>query len=241
MKSVFISGSTSGIGLAIAKKYAQEGYHVFINGRDSLKMDAALHYFHTNHYNVTPLLGDCGDQDTVDHFKSKILSISKGLDILVLNAGQSYYGLFNDMTFDQWQRIVQTNINSLFLLCRAFTPTMIANKKGSIVTISSIWGQVGASCEVAYSMTKGAVNAFTKALAKELAPSLIQVNGIACGWIDTPMNQLFSQDEVDSFTLDIPLGRLGTSDEVAHLCYQLTNNHFPYLIGQIITLDGGYL
>ncbi len=162
------------------------------------------------------------------------------MDVLVNNAGISYIGLLQDMTSDDWDRIVRTNLTSVFNCCRLAIPYMVEKKCGKIINISSVWGVAGASCEVAYSATKGGINAFTKALAKELAPSGIQVNAIACGAIDTEMNHFLNQEELIDLIDEIPAGRLGKAEEVADLAYHLGYKG-SYLTGQVIGLDGGWI
>ena len=162
------------------------------------------------------------------------------LDVLVNNAGISYIGLLTDMTYEEWQQVLRTNLDSCFLTCRNALPGMIHRKKGKIINISSVWGNVGASMEVAYSASKGGVNSFTKALAKELGPSNIQVNAIACGVIDTDMNKCFSEEERQELIAEIPADRMGRAQEVAQLVVQLCTGN-EYLTGQIITLDGGWI
>ena len=141
---------------------------------------------------------------------------------------------------NEWNQIIQNNLTSVFNCCHLAIPYMIHKQKGKIVNISSVWGVTGASCEVAYSTTKGGMNAFTKALAKELAPSNIQVNAIACGAIDTEMNQFLSDEELLQLIDEIPANRLGRAEEVADLVYSITHKN-QYLTGQIIQLDGGWI
>ena len=163
-----------------------------------------------------------------------------GIDVLINNAGIASIGLLTDMDIEDWNRILSTNLTSVFSTCRCAVPCMVHNKQGKIINISSVWGIVGASCEVAYSACKGGVNAFTRALAKELAPSNIQVNAIACGVIDTDMNACFSPEERRELEDEIPAGRYGTPEDVAELAFSLAAGH-SYLTGQVITLDGGWI
>ncbi len=163
-----------------------------------------------------------------------------GLDILINNAGISHVGLLQDMPDEKWERIIATNLSSVHYCCKAAIPGMLAAGGGRIINISSVWGNVGASCEVAYSATKGGVNAYTKALARELAPSHIAVNAIACGCIDTDMNKIFSSDERAALCEEIPAGRFADPDEVAKLVKAVAEQS-DYLTGQIITLDGGWM
>jgi 3-oxoacyl-[acyl-carrier protein] reductase len=149
-------------------------------------------------------------------------------------------GLLTDMTLAEWNHIFQTNLTSVFVICQKLLPAMIRRGQGKIINISSVWGNVGSSMEVAYSATKGGLNSFTKALAKEVAPSGVQVNAIACGLIDTDMNACFSEDDLETVIADIPADRIGKPEEVADLCLQLVQAP-EYLTGQIIALDGGWI
>lgn len=161
------------------------------------------------------------------------------LDVLINNAGISYVGLVSDMTEKDWDYIINTNLSSAFYTSKCAIPDMVKQKSGKIINISSVWGNVGASMEVAYSASKGGLNAFTKALAKELAPSGIQVNAIACGVIDTDMNKCFSMEDIEILKGEIPADRMGTIEEVGRLVIQIINSP-TYLTGQIITIDGGW-
>jgi 3-oxoacyl-[acyl-carrier protein] reductase len=144
------------------------------------------------------------------------------------------------MSYDDWSNVINTNLNSCFLTCKNAIPEMVKRHKGKIINISSVWGNVGASMEVAYSASKGGMNTFTKALAKELAPSNIQVNAVACGFIDTDMNKCYSGEEIRAVIEEIPADRMGKPQEVARLVGMLCDGN-EYLTGQIITLDGGWI
>ena len=184
-----------------------------------------------------------GDMGNMEHCKELFERIRKQfgtLDVLVNNAGVSYIGLLQDMSVQDWDKVIHTNLNSVFNCCKLAIPGMLSKKEGKIINISSVWGNVGASCEVAYSATKGAINAFTKALAKELAPSNIQVNAVACGAIDTEMNQWMEESEFIALVEEIPAGRLGKAEEVADLVYHLGYKN-SYLTGEVIGLDGGWI
>ncbi len=150
-------------------------------------------------------------------------------------------GLLTDMKDEDWRRVLGTNLDSLFYTCRAAVPGMVKRHEGRIINISSVWGNVGASCEVAYSASKGGVNSFTKALAKELAPSGISVNAIACGVIDTDMNRNeLSEQELSELEEEIPVGRMGSPEEVAELVLHICDAPL-YFTGQVITMDGGWI
>ena len=162
------------------------------------------------------------------------------IDILVHNAGRSHIGLLQDMSPEEWQELLATNLSSAFYLSKLTIPTMLQQGYGKILFISSVWGLTGASMEVAYSASKGGLNTFTKALAKELAPSNIQVNAIDCGAIDTSMNDFLTKEETAALLEEIPTGRMGTPEEVAELSLLLCEKN-NYLTGQIVSLDGGWI
>lgn len=185
-------------------------------------------------------IGDVGEYAFVEDMVKQTLDTFGSIDVLINNAGISYIGLLTDMTIDDWNQIVATNLTSVFSACRCTVPSMVHNKSGRIINISSVWGNVGASCEVAYSACKGGINSFTRALGKELAPSNITVNAIACGVIDTDMNRCFSEEERAELVAEIPAERMGQPQEVAELALSIASGH-AYLNGQIITLDGGWI
>ena len=239
--TALITGASRGIGQAIAIAFAQAGYQLVITCSKSEAELLSLKQLLIEHYDVNALtsVGDIGNYSYVYQLFQSIEEHFGGIDILVNNAGISYVGLLTDMTIDDWRHIVNTNLTSVFSTCKHAVPYMVKRQAGKIINISSVWGNVGASCEVAYSACKGGMNSFTKALAKELAPSNIQVNAIACGCIDTQMNACFSEEDRDSLAEEIPAGRFGTPKEVAELVLTLASGH-NYLTGQIITLDGGW-
>lgn len=239
---VLITGASFGIGRTIATAFAAKGCSLVITCCHSPAELSVLKNELSSNYGIPILtsVGDIGDYHYVTQLFSEITSCFGGIDILVNNAGISHIGLLQDMDITEWNRILNTNLTSVFSTCKLAIPHMIYQKQGKIINISSVWGNVGASCEVAYSACKGGMNSFTKALAKELAPSNIQVNAIACGIIDTRMNLCFTDEERQALIEEIPAGRLGTPEEVAELVLQLSfGNH--YLTGQIITLDGGWI
>lgn len=240
-KTVVVTGASRGIGRAVSIYYAQNGFNVCICCRKNSEMLEKVRQEILNYgVECIAFTGDIGNfQECETFFKLIAQSYSK-IDILVNNAGISHIGLLEDMTIDEWNRIIGVNLTSVFSASKLALPHMIHQKSGKILNISSIWGNVGASCEVAYSACKGGINSFTRALAKELALSNIQVNAIACGVIDTEMNACFSAEERTQLAEEIPAGRFGAPEEVASLAVQITTGN-DYLTGQIITLDGGYL
>lgn len=247
MKNILITGASRGIGKAIALRFAHENCHLFINCNHSIedlkqvKAEADAIFAASDHSaSFCELLpANVGDPDAVRAMFDKIQSCCSGIDILINNAGMAHIGLLSDMTDSEWAKILHTNLSSVFYCSRAAIPHMVSQKEGKILNISSIWGNVGASCEAAYSASKSGVNGLTKALAKELAPSNIQVNAIACGAIDTVMNSQLDPNERMELEAEIPAGRFGRCEEVAELVYDLSMKH-NYMTGQVLGLDGGW-
>lgn len=240
-KYVLITGASRGIGRACAIRFANAGYHVFINSRNSIEELKQLETELTNAQAACTIVpGDVGCAEDVRAIFQTISTYTDGLDVLINNAGISYIGLLTDMSDSDWDSILNTNLSSVFYCCRAALPYMVSRKQGKIINISSMWGRVGASCEVAYSAAKAGVNGLTMALAKELAPSNIQVNAIACGVIDTAMNAQFSEEERAALMEEIPAGRFASPSEVAELALDLAEKH-PYMTGQVLGFDGGFI
>jgi 3-oxoacyl-[acyl-carrier protein] reductase len=240
-KIAAITGCSQGIGKAIALTYAKNGYDTAICCRSQKeKLYAVKKEIEQYQVRCLAFVGDMGQEKDVALFFKQIKEEFGHLDIFINNAGISCFGLLQDMSSEEWNHVLASNLNSVFYCSKHAIKMMLPNKAGKILSISSVWGCVGASTEVAYSTTKGGINAFTKALAKELAPSNIQVNAIACGMIDTEMNQHLSAEELACLLEEIPSGRMGTAEEVAKLAYDI-NEKNDYLTGQIIILDGGWI
>lgn len=236
-----ITGASRGIGREIALTFARHGYDCVITCQ--LRQEALL----SVHDEITALgvscltfTGDLGCWEDCCRLFDEMMARFDHLDVLVNNAGIAHIGLLQDMTPDEWNRILQTNLSSCFYCSKLAIPQMLKEKSGNILNISSVWGKVGASCEAAYSATKGGINSLTKALAKELAPSGIRVNAIACGVIDTAMNHCFSDEERAALQDEIPMGRFGTPAEVGEFTYAIVSQA-SYLTGQVITFDGGWI
>ena len=240
-KTVVVTGASRGIGRAVSIYYAQYGFNVCICCRKNSEMLEKVRQEILN-YGVECIAytGDIGNFQKCETFFKLIAQSYSKIDILVNNAGISHIGLLQDMSPDEWHNIVEANLTSVFNCCKLAIPIMLSRHAGKIVNISSVWGCVGASTEVAYSATKGGINSFTKALAKELAPSNIQVNAIACGIIDTDMNGFLNDDELQSVLDEVPAGRIGKPEDVAKLAFDITNTS-DYLTGQVIKLDGGWI
>jgi 3-oxoacyl-[acyl-carrier protein] reductase len=240
-KNVLITGSAKGIGKAIALEFAKNGYTVAINTKNSVdKMNETLEELRKYSPSSIAVCEDVSSYDGANRLIDIVQSKIGAVDVLVNNAGVSYIGLFNEMKPAQWQSLMKNNVDSMLNCTHLVLPSMIHNHRGCIINISSMWGIAGASCEAIYSASKGAVNSFTKALAKELAPSGIYVNAIACGAIDTEMNSFLSEEERAALEDEIPMGRFGQTSEVASLALYLANES-SYITGQIISLDGGMM
>lgn len=237
---ILVTGASRGIGRSIALKFAKEGYDVVIN---SHRNEAALKQVEEEikqlGVDCLSFLGDVGNYDFVTSMFTLIKQRFHSLDVLINNAGVSSIGLFTDMSPEEYTRLINTNLISVMNCCHQAVPMFLKKKSGNIINISSVWGITGASCEAVYSASKGGINAFTKALGKELAPSNIKVNAVACGAIDTDMNRCFSKEDLQALKEEIPAGRMGKPEEVANFIYSLINH--PYLNAQILTLDGGWI
>ena len=236
-KLALITGASRGIGRATAEIFAENGYDLILTCRDSMEEleNLADSLRGSCAISCLPVQADMGKESDV----ARLFSDITHLDVLVNNAGMAYFGLLSRMTAREWHEVFAVNLDSCFYTCRAAIPLMLERHAGRIINVSSVWGAQGASMEVAYSASKGGMNAFTKALAKELAPSNIQVNAIACGVIDTAMNNALSPEDLDSLRQEIPADRLGRPGEVAELIFR-TATAPTYMTGQIITIDGGW-
>ena len=238
-KVVFVTGSSKGIGKGIATEFAKKGYIVVLNCKNSVEkmMETAREL--EKYTDVMTIQCDVSNYDNAKKAIDSIVEKYGRIDVLVNNAGISYIGLFNTMEPHQWQNIINNNFNTVLNCTHSALQYMISNHNGTIINITSMWGQLGASCEAVYSATKGAINSFTKALGKELAISGIKVNAISCGAIDTEMNSFLTQEEREDLENEIPAGRFGTTEEVAKLALYLASDDSNYINGQILSIDGG--
>ena len=241
MKTALITGASRGIGTACAIALAKSGYNIVLNYNNSKEKALALKKIIEENYGVAVLAvkADVADKSQVDDMVNKALENFSNIDVLVNNAGVSLLKLFTDTTFDEWNTVVSTNLTSVYNCCHAVLPNMIRNHSGSIINISSMWGQVGASCEVAYSASKAGVIGLTKALAKEVAPSNIRVNCVAPGVIMTDMMSSFTEEEIELIKEDIPMGEIGTAKNVADAVAFLASDRAHYITGQVIGVNGG--
>lgn len=237
-KRALITGASRGIGEAVAKRLAFEDYDLCLVCKNSIEKLRQLAEGLKAEFGISCETYAC-DVSEPEQVTS-MLQQAGHIDVLIHNAGISHIGLLSDMTPEEWNRVIDTNLNSCFYLSRELIPQMVHRKEGKLLFVSSVWGNVGASMEVAYSASKGGINSFTRALAKELAPSNIQVNAVAFGVIDTEMNRCFSEEEREALKEEIPADRMGTCEEAAEMISQVL--HSPaYLTGQVITMDGGWI
>ena len=229
MEHVLVTGGSRGIGAAIVRRFAARGCRVtfFYEKNDASAQAVAAET------GADAIRCDASDPAAVERAVAALPPVV----ILVNNAGISHVGLISQIAPETWDRLFAVNVRSVYSTVRAVLPGMLALQRGSIVNISSMWGQVGASCEAAYSATKGAVDALTKALAKELAPSGIRVNAVAPGLIDTEMNARLSPEELEALAEEIPLGRIGRPEQVAEAVEYLA--YADYVTGQILPVNGG--
>ena len=241
MKTALITGASRGIGAACAAKFAKCGWRVIINYNASEAAAAALAAKITAEggeaYTFRADIADAAECEKLVAFAERV---GEGkIDALVNNAAIDLMGLFGDISPDEEKRLFDINLFGAMHCTRAALPAMIRAHDGAIVNISSIWGRVGASCEVHYSTSKAAVIGFTRSLAKEVAPSGIRVNCAAPGVIDTDMNKNLSPEDLAAFCEEVPMGRMGTPEEVAECVYFLANA--GYVTGQVLGVDGGYI
>lgn len=234
-KHVLITGGSGGIGNALVTAFSKAGYAVSFTYNSSEKIAKRL----SEETGAVGYRVDFSDVDSVIQFGKRFGNDIAPVDVLINNAGVAHYGVIQDVTPETFQQIFAVNFQSSFFLTRQLISGMISRQSGSIINIASIWGETGGSCEVLYSSTKGAMISFTKALAKELAPSLIAVNCISPGVVDTPMMDRFSADEKNELVQEIPVGHFVRPCEIAELALYLANQTSASLTGQIIGMNGG--
>ena len=232
---VLITGGSRGIGAAIAEKFAAQGDTVVINYRTN---DAAAQAV-AQKTGALAIKADVSDSADVTAMFDEIREKVGKVDVLVNNAGVEWEGLLTDMTEDEWDMLFDVNVKGAFLCSKAAIGDMLSKKCGRIINVSSMWGLAGASCEVAYSASKAALIGFTKALAKELAPSEITVNAVAPGCVDTDMMKHYTEDEMKDIISEIPLGRMADPREIADAVYFLSQSSF--ITGEVLSVNGGQI
>ena len=243
MKVALITGASGGIGRAIAQKFIDNGYFVvgqYNSGRKNideftkqLKEQGKSDYF----FGVK---ADLSNTQDINDMMDNVLNSFKRIDVLVNNAGVSLTKLITDTTLDEWNKVFDVNVKSAYLITNRVLKGMISKKFGKIVNVSSMWGLVGSSMEVCYSASKASLIGFTKALAKELGPSNINVNCVCPGVIDTPMNSHLTREDLTDLANETPLNRIGKPEEVADLVYFLASENSKFITGQVISCDGGF-
>lgn len=236
MKKILVSGGSDGIGAAIVRAFSASGDTVAFIYRRSDNLATALN----NECGAIPIKADLSNKEEAKHAANEAIELLGGIDVLINNVGSSHIGLLTDMTDEEWEHILNTNLSAAFYLTRKLSSAMVHNHSGRIINIGSVWGRVGASCEVAYSATKSALRGFTMALAKELGPSGITVNCIEPGVIDTRMNACFDEQAKADLIDETPLCRIGTPADVADLAYFLASDKASFITGQCIGVDGGF-
>ena len=241
-KIALVTGASGGIGCACARELAKRGYTVLAHANRGLDAVQTLaDELRKNGMDAHAVCCDLSDSAAVGAMCKEILAVHHRVDALVLCAGVSHTGLLTDMTDEQWHHVMDVNVSGAFYLIRSLAPGMVSRRSGSIVTISSMWGRSGASCEAAYSASKAAIIGLTQALAKELGPSGVRVNCIAPGVIDTKMMDEHSEETKQMLAEETPLGRLGTGEDVAKAAAFLLGEDACFITGQTLGVDGGYL
>ena len=239
-KVVIVTGASKGIGREIAKRLSLKGYQVVANYHTSKKDAESLKKeLEEQGIGIDFLKADLSCRDDAKKLVQFALNKYKKVDILINNAGISEYGLFTDITDEKWNQIINVNLYSAFVMSQEVVQNMIARKEGCIINISSIWGMVGASLEVLYSISKAGMDGLTKALAKELGPSGIRVNSVAPGIIETQMNSHLTEEEKKAIVEEIPLEKIGKPEDIAKCVEWLIED--KYTTGQIISINGGWV
>lgn len=239
-KVVIVTGASRGIGRDIAKRLAKDGYIVIANyNKSEDKAKSLQQELASENINIDIFKANVSKRDEVKELIKYVIEKYKKIDCLVNNAGIDQVKMFLDITDDDWNNIINNNLNSVFYTCQEVLPYMIHEKNGVIINISSIWGLTGASCESHYAVSKAGVDALTKSLAKEMGPSNIRVNSIAPGIIDTEMNDNLNKDEKENLKEEIPLHKIGKVDDISSCVEWLIEDE--YITGQVISINGGWL
>ncbi|EQH69124.1 elongation factor P 5-aminopentanone reductase [Clostridioides difficile] len=241
-KTVLITGGARGIGKAMSKAFAKEGYNVLVNFNKSENEAKELYtILNEKNFSVKLFKANISNREDVEDMVDYCIKEFGGLDVLVNNAGVSQDKLFTDITDEDWDNMMNINLKGSFYCSQVALKYMISEKKGNIINISSIWGISGASCEVHYSITKAGIIGMTKALAKEVGPSNIRVNSIAPGVINTDMLSGYNEEDIDALEEETPLMRLGTPEDIANCAIFLASDKSNFITGQVISPNGGFV
>lgn len=241
-KTAIITGSSRGIGRGVAERLAREGYNVCINYREREdKATELCEKLRAEGLSAMTFQADVSDRAAVNAMVDKVHEVFGPVTTLINNAGVAGQALFQDITDEIWNRYFSVNLNGAFHTIQAVLPDMLHAHSGSIINVSSIWGLRGASCEVTYSCTKGALIALTRSLAMELAPSQIRVNCVAPGVINTDMVQVLGQEVLDDLARTTPIGRLGTPEDIAAAVAYFASDEASFVTGQVLCADGGFI
>ena len=237
MKTVLITGGSRGIGADAVRTLAKRGYNVAFTYYKSEEKAITL----AKESGALALFCDVSKSDDVNNAVEAVKKSFGGVDILINNAGIGEFALFTDITDEMWHKMIDTNLSSAFYTSRAVLSHMINKKDGVIINISSMWGEVGASCEVHYSVSKAGLIGLTKALAKEVGPSGVRVNCITPGVIDTDMNKNLSKEDLEQLKLDTPLGKIGKTEDIVNTILFLCSDSANFITGQVLGVNGGYI
>jgi 3-oxoacyl-[acyl-carrier protein] reductase len=235
VKNILITGGSRGIGKAMVKAFSDKGYKVAFTYKSSLDEAESL----SKETGALAIMADSAKENDVVKAVSTAANTLGGIDILINNAGISSFSLLQDLTLTEWNECMAVNLTSAFLYSREVIPYMLRSHEGRIINISSMWGLVGASCEVHYSAAKAGLIGFTKALAKELGPSGITVNAIAPGVIDTDMNSHLSGEDMKELSDETPVGRIGNAEEIAKAAIYLSSDDASFITGAVLNISGG--